>query len=82
VLNILKFLLVILGGMLIGFGIGMIVADSLILEGIQYWLAVIAGLILGGFFIALGLQIRQHPKVKKEKKEITTEGTTGEDTKN
>jgi uncharacterized membrane-anchored protein len=80
--NIFKFLLVILGGMLIGFGTGMIVADSLILEGIQYWLAVIASLILGGFFIALGLQIKQHPKVKKEKKEIIAEETAGEDTEN
>ena len=66
--NILKFLLTVLGGISIGLGIGIIIVNSLILEGIKYWLAIIVSLILGGFLIALGLMVKSRPKT--EKKEI------------
>ena len=63
---LLKFLLTVLGGISIGFGIGIIVVNSLILEGIKYWLVIIVRLILGGFLMALGLMIKSRPKTEKK----------------
>ena len=53
--NLLKILLVVLGGILIGFGIGMIIADSTALGGLEYWIIIVVSLILGGFLMAIGL---------------------------
>jgi len=64
--NIFKNLLVALGELMIGFGIGMIVASSFIFGETKYWVVVIVSLILGGFFIALGLTGKKKKEEKKE----------------
>ncbi len=63
--NLLKILLVVLGGILIGFGIGMIIADSTALGGLEYWIIIVVSLILGGFLMAIGLT-KKEKKVDKE----------------
>jgi hypothetical protein len=65
--NLLKILLVVLGGMLIGFSLGMITANSITLGGAGYWAITVVGLILGGFLIATGLA-KKEKKVAKEEK--------------
>ena len=75
--NIFKNLLVVLGGLMIGFGIGMITSSSFIFGETKYWVAVVVSLILGGFFTALGLtgkkkvekKITEDEEEKKEEKE-------------
>jgi uncharacterized protein YacL len=86
--NIFKNLLVVLGGLMIGFGIGMITSSSFIFGETKYWVAVVVSLILGGFFTALGLtgkkkvekKITEDEEEKKEEKEkeTTEEGETKE----
>jgi|GEM_PF-654087 uncharacterized protein YacL len=86
--NIFKNLLVVLGGLMIGFGIGMITSSSFIFGETKYWVAVVVSLILGGFFTALGLtgkkkvekKITEDEEEKKEEKEkeTTEEGATKE----
>ncbi|MFH1401392.1 MAG: hypothetical protein ABIG40_00235 [Parcubacteria group bacterium] len=66
-INIYKVSLIFIGGILIGFGIGIIFGNFLISEGINYWLAVIVSLVFGGFLLALGLM------TKKNSEEKTTE---------
>ena len=59
---------VILGSLLIGLGIGLIIPGAVQIEEGYYWLVIIFALILGGFFLGLGI-IAQASK-KKEVKEI------------
>jgi len=66
--NVLKGLLIVLGGLMIGFGIGMVVANSFIFGEAKYWVAVIGSLTLGGFLMALGLTGREE-EIKEEKEE-------------
>jgi len=64
--NALKILLIILGGMAIGFGLGMITADSFVPGEIEYWAITVVSLILGGFLMAMGLTKKEKKIDKKE----------------
>ncbi|MFH1894698.1 MAG: hypothetical protein ABH813_02255 [Patescibacteria group bacterium] len=52
-----KSILVFLGGILVGFGIGLIAPKNLVFSETNSWLAGISSLILGGFLMALGLVV-------------------------
>jgi len=71
--NTLKFSFVILGSLLIGLGIGLILPKNFQIKESYSWLAVIFALILGGFFLGLGI-VSQAPK-KEETEEISEEKT-------
>ncbi|MCX6758104.1 MAG: hypothetical protein NTX14_00150 [Candidatus Nealsonbacteria bacterium] len=67
--GILKFIFTIFGGILIGFGLGIFVHKSAFLGQGQDDIAMILSLILGGFFIALGIPGRQMMRIEKEQTE-------------
>ncbi len=50
----IKLFLTVVGGILVGFGSGMIMASALTFAGLGYWLILILSLVLGGFLIAVG----------------------------
>ncbi len=75
-INIFKTPLIFLGGVSIGFGIGMIAGNFLISEGTSYWLLIVISLVFGGFLSAFGLTI------KKEAKEKITEQEENSDLQN
>ncbi len=58
-----KNFLLIIGGIAIGFGIGMVVATYLTFGEIGYWMAVIISLILGGFLMAIGITFKNAKKI-------------------
>jgi len=60
----LKILFSILGAMFIGFGLGLVLADALILTfaGVKYWLLVSGALIFGGFLLGLSFIKKIPPK--------------------
>ena len=62
--KLLKNFLIALGFLLIGFGIGMIIAENFQIEKTNYWLIIVCSLILGGFFTALGVA-KKIPKKKE-----------------
>ena len=62
-----KSLLIFIGGVLIGFGMGVVATNFLVRQETIYWIAIVSSLILGGFFVALGLVARAPLKIKKEK---------------
>ena len=51
----IKFIFTILGGILIGFGLGIMAHKNSILSSAQFEIAVVLSLIAGGFFLALGI---------------------------
>ncbi len=51
----LKTFFVILGALLIGVGVGLIIAENFTIKESYYWLLVIFSLILGGFFLGYGI---------------------------
>ncbi|HOX30170.1 MAG TPA: hypothetical protein P5080_02985 [Candidatus Paceibacterota bacterium] len=63
--GIIKFVFTILGGVLIGFGLGIFVYKSALLAIRQYEIAMILSLILGGFFIALGMPGRKSVQIEQ-----------------
>lgn len=63
--KLFKNFLIVLGFLLIGFGVGMIASKNLQVKETFYWLIIICSLILGGFFTALGLA----KKISKETEE-------------
>lgn len=65
-MKFLKFLLIFIGGSLIGFGIGIIIGNNSLFTNTTFWSSAIGSLILGGFFMALGLVISGRKKEKKE----------------
>ncbi len=67
--GILKFIFTIFGGVLIGFGLGIFVHKSAFLGQGQYDIAMILSLILGGFFIALGIPGKRMMRIEKEQAE-------------
>lgn len=70
-MNILfKSFLIFIGGILLGFGIGVVATNFLVKQETMYWTAIVSSLILGGFFMALGLAARSPLKSKKEE-EVT-----------
>jgi len=56
---IIKFIFTILGGILIGFGLGIMAHKNTILSGAQFEAAIVVSLIAGGFFLALGIPGRK-----------------------
>jgi len=60
--SFLKNFLIALGFLLVGFGVGMIMAKNFQIEENQYWMVTVASLILGGFFTALGVAKRTKEK--------------------
>jgi uncharacterized membrane protein len=67
--SFLKTILVILGSVLIGIGIGLIVAENYKIEKNYYWLFVIFSLILGGFFLGFGAVGSEEKEKKQEEGE-------------
>ena len=67
--GILKFIFTIFGGILIGFGLGIFVHKSAFLGQGQYDIAMVLSLILGGFFIALGIPGKRMMRIEKEQAE-------------
>jgi NhaP-type Na+/H+ or K+/H+ antiporter len=67
--GIIKFIFTILGGVLIGFGLGIFVYKSALLAIRQYEIAMILSLILGGFFIALGMPGKRMMRIEKEEQQ-------------
>ena len=67
--GILKFIFTIFGGVLIGFGLGIFVHKSAFLGQGQYDIAMVLSLILGGFFIALGIPGKRMMRIEKEQAE-------------
>lgn len=53
--RIIKFVFTVLGGILIGFGLGILAYKNAFLGKGQYEIAMVLSLILGGFFLALGI---------------------------
>lgn len=53
-----------LGGLLIGFGLGMVISQNLIFSTFQYLLILILSLILGGFVLAFSLKRSEKKKIK------------------
>jgi NADH:ubiquinone oxidoreductase subunit 6 (subunit J) len=51
----IKFIFTILGGILIGFGLGIMAHKNSILSAAQFEVAIVMSLIAGGFFLALGI---------------------------
>lgn len=72
--NIFKVSLIFFGGILIGFGTGLIIGKNLLFTDTTFWLVAISSLILGGFLMALGLAIARSKKEPKEKMVEKDEG--------
>lgn len=53
--RIIKFIFTVLGGIMIGFGLGILAYKNAFLGKGQYEIAMVLSLILGGFFLALGI---------------------------
>jgi len=73
--KVFKTFFAVLGFLLIGLGIGLIIPRSVQIEESYYWLVIIFTLILGGFFVGLGVvaqtpEKRASEKRAPEKKEI------------
>ena len=63
--SFIKFAFTILGGILVGFGLGIMAHKNSLLSGAQFEVAIVLSLIAGGFFLALGIpgrRIRQEPE--------------------
>jgi len=56
---LIKFMFTILGGILIGFGLGVMAHKNSIMSGAQFEVAIVMSLIAGGFFLALGIPGRR-----------------------
>jgi F0F1-type ATP synthase assembly protein I len=65
-INIFKVFLIFFGGILIGFGIGLIIGKNLLFTDTAFWSVAISSLILGGFLMAFGLAIVRRKKEPKE----------------
>jgi len=70
--NFLKSLLLVLGILLIGFGLGLIVGREIIVNQYQYLIGIVGSLILGGFFLALGRKKKPSKKISKFEEENNT----------
>ena len=53
--SFIKFIFTILGGIFVGFGLGIMAHKNSILSGAQFEVAIVLSLIAGGFFLALGI---------------------------
>ncbi|MFZ3073585.1 MAG: hypothetical protein WA093_00420 [Minisyncoccales bacterium] len=53
--SIIKFLFTILGGISVGFGLGLMAHKNSVLSATQFEVAIVMSLIAGGFFMALGI---------------------------
>lgn len=61
--NFFKYLFTVIGGMLIGFGLGIFMYQNAALAKNHYQVAMILSLVFGGFFLALGIPGRaKYPK--------------------
>jgi len=60
---------VILGAVLIGFGIGLVIGEASNWQEAYYWLALVLSLIFGGFLTGIGL--KSNVKERKEPEEET-----------
>lgn len=61
-----KFIFTIIGGMLVGFGIGIMAHKNGLLSPAHFEVATVFSLVAGGFFLAMGLpgkMIKQEPEV-------------------
>jgi NhaP-type Na+/H+ or K+/H+ antiporter len=56
---LIKFLFTILGGILVGFGLGIMAHKNSILSGAQFEVAIVMSLVVGGFCFALGIPGRK-----------------------
>jgi NhaP-type Na+/H+ or K+/H+ antiporter len=61
-ISFIKFIITILGGILIGFGIGILIDKSGVLAAQYRDTAMAISLIAGGFFVALGIPSRSTDK--------------------
>jgi len=64
----IKFIFTILGGILIGFGLGIMAHKNAVLSGAQFEAAIIMSLIAGGFFVALGLPGKKIQETEEEQR--------------
>lgn len=71
--NIIARFFIAFGSLLIGFGIGVVIRWETDWEDYSYWLMLFATLILGGFFLALGMM------GGRKKKEIVLEEGEGDE---
>ncbi|UMX47543.1 MAG: hypothetical protein L7H18_03795 [Candidatus Nealsonbacteria bacterium DGGOD1a] len=63
----IKFIFTILGGILIGFGLGIMAHKNSVLSATQFEVATVMSLIAGGFFLALGIPGKKiRPDYEKE----------------
>jgi len=65
--SLIKFVFTILGGISIGFGLGIMAHKNSILSVSQFEVAIVLSLIAGGFFLALGIpgrKIRQDEEIQ------------------
>ncbi len=61
-INFLKFIFTLIGGLLIGFGLALLIDKSGAIAADYYDTAMALSLIAGGFFAALGIPARQTDK--------------------
>ncbi len=61
-----KYLITTVGGILIGFGLGLIALQNTELVKSHYQAAMILSLVAGGFFLALGLPQKRRESVERE----------------
>ena len=65
-----KFFFGILGGILIGFGLGIIVCKNSLLAQNQYEAAMVLSLVMGGFFTALAIPGQKTHPVEREQHQL------------
>lgn len=60
----IKYLFSVIGGILIGMGLGIFVCQNNLLDGNMRQICMILGLIVGGFFLAMGIPSKRtdHPE--------------------
>lgn len=61
-ISFIKFIITVLGGILVGFGLGILIDKSGVLAPQYREVAMAISLIAGGFFVALGIPSRQTDK--------------------
>ncbi len=71
--RLFKKFLIVLGFLLIGFGIGIIVSKNFQVGETTHWLIIVCSLVLGGFFTALGIA-KKIPKKEPARRSFSEGG--------
>jgi hypothetical protein len=64
--SFIKYLFAVIGGVLIGLGLGIFVCQNAMLAKKYYQIAMLLGLVTGGFFLALGMPGKKPRNLDKD----------------